>query len=103
MPDIQSIVLKIAGIVKKEVDMKYRLFIFGSRVEDAPHPKADIDIGILANQPIDPIKLANIREEIERIPTLLKIDFVDFSSVSREFRQVAMKKTKDIDFDIRPV
>ena len=85
------------------MDIKYRLFLFGSRVEGAHHPKADIDIGFLADQPIDSIKLANIREEINRIPTLLKIDFVDFSSVSREFRQVAMKKTKDIDFDIRPV
>ncbi len=103
MPNIQSIVLKVAMIVKREVDVKYRLFIFGSRVEDAHHPKADIDIGIFADQPIDPIKLANIREEIDRIPTLLKIDFVDFSSVSREFRQIAMKKTKDIDFDLRTV
>ncbi len=103
MPNIQSIVLKVARIVKREVDVKYRLFIFGSRVEGAHHPKADIDIGILADQPIDPIKLAYIREEIDSISTLLKIDFVDFSSVSQEFRQIAMKKTKDIDFDLRTV
>ncbi len=103
MPGIQPIVLKIARIVKRELDLKYRLFLFGSRVEGAHHSRADIDIGILADQSIDPIKLANIREEIDRIPTLLKIDFVDFSSVSREFRQIAMKKTKDIDFDIQTI
>ncbi len=97
MSSIQSIVLKVAMIVKREMDIKYRLFLFGSwSVEGAHHPKADIDIDILADQPIDPIKLVNIREEIDRIPTLLKIDFVDFSSVSREFRQIAMKKTKNI-------
>ena len=96
MPDIQTIVLKIAEIVKREVDVKYRMFLFGSRVDDSHHPKADIDIGILADQPIDSKKFANIREEIDRIPTLLKIDFVDFSSVSREFRQIALQKTRDI-------
>ena len=96
MLDIQSIVLKIAEIVKREMDVKHRLFLFGSRVEDAHHPRADIDIGILADQPINPVTLANIREEIDRIPTFLKIDFVDFSSVSLEFRQIAMQKIKDI-------
>jgi len=96
MSDIQSILKQIAMIVNKEMDRKYRLFLFGSRAGGDYHPKADIDIGILPDQPIDPRKLADIREKIENIPTLLRIDFVDFSSVGQDFRKIAMEKTKDI-------
>ena len=96
MLETKAIIRSVAGIVKKEVDVEYRLFLFGSRAENAHHPKADIDIGILSDKSIDPIRLSNIREEIDRIPTLLKIDFVDFSSVSQEFKQIAMEKTKNI-------
>ncbi len=96
MPDIQHILIEIAGIVKREMDMKYRLFLFGSRASGGHDPKADIDIGISAAKPVEAKTMVNIKEKLEQIPTLLKIDFVDFSSVSQDFRKIAMQKTKDI-------
>jgi len=96
MHDIQHILTDIAGIVKKEMDMKYKLFLFGSRTSDGHDPKADIDIGIIADKPVEAKTMVSIKEKLEQIPTLLKIDFVDFSSVSQDFRKIAMKKTKDL-------
>ena len=37
-----------------------------------------------------------IKEKIDQIPTLLKIDFVDFGAVSEDFKTVAMKNAREI-------
>ena len=96
-PDnIHPIIDRIAEIVRREMKENYRLFLFGSRASDGHDPKADIDIGIIADKPVEAKTMVNIKERLEQIPTLLKIDFVDFSSVSQDFRKIAMQKTKDI-------
>ena len=41
-------------------------------------------------------KWLSIQEKLEQIPTLLKIDLVDFNSVDEEFKKVALKYTKEI-------
>ena len=96
MTDISGIIEKIEKIIQEEVDCDYRLFLFGSRVKDYFHEKSDIDIGILSEKPLAAIQLFSIKEKIDEIPTLLKIDFVDFSVVSEDFRTVALKQTKEI-------
>jgi predicted nucleotidyltransferase len=94
--NIQPILDRIAEIVRQEMKGNYRLFLFGSRAGDGHDSKADIDIGIIADKPVEARTMVTIKESLEQIPTLLKIDFVDFSSVSQDFRKIAMKKTKDI-------
>ena len=96
MSNIQSILKQIAMIVKKEMNTEYQLFLFGSRASGGHDPKADIDIGISADKPVEAKTMVNIKEKLEQIPTLLKIDFVDFSMVSQGFRKIAMKEIKDI-------
>jgi uncharacterized protein len=96
-PDnIQPILDRIAENVRQEMTGNYRLFLFGSRTSDGHDPKADIDIGIIADKPVEAKTMVNIKERLEQIPTLLKIDFVDLASVSCDFRKIAMQKTKDI-------
>jgi len=100
-PDnIQPILDRIAEIVWREMEENYRLFLFGSRASDGHDSKADIDIGIIADKPVEAKTMVSIKEKLEQIPTLLKIDFVDFSSVSHDFRKIAMKKTKETVFSI---
>ena len=94
--NIQTILDHIAEIVRREMEGNYRLFLFGSRASDGHDPKADIDIGIIAVKPDEAKIMVSIKERLEQIPTLLKIDFVDFSMVSQEFRKIAMKEKKDI-------
>ena len=94
--NIQTILDHIAEIVRREMAGNYRLFLFGSRTSDGHDSKADIDIGISADKPVEAKTMVNIKEGLEQIPTLLKIDFVDFSMVSQEFRKIAMKEKKDI-------
>ena len=90
-PDnIQPIIDRIAEIVRRETKGNYRLFLFGSRASDGHDPKADIDIGIIADKPVEAKTMVSIKERLEQIPTLLKIDFVDFSKVCQEFKDISM-------------
>jgi len=38
--------------------------------------------------------MAKIKEEVEEIPTLYKIDIIDFKSVEKDFYEVAKKKVE---------
>lgn len=75
---------------------QYKVFYFGSRVTGRASDRADIDLGIKGDQPIPIEILGQLREEIENLPTLYSVDLVDFSSVSDNFREVAMKKVEYI-------
>ncbi len=49
-------------------------------------PTSDIDIGLLGEAPVDFLVMAQIREEIARLPTLRKIEVVDLWGVEDQFR-----------------
>jgi predicted nucleotidyltransferase len=99
LSDISSIIKIIAKIVSEEINGDYRLFLFGSRAKENCNEKSDIDVGILSDHLINANQMLSIKEKIEEIPTLLKIDFVDFNTVSDDFRSVALKNAKEITID----
>jgi predicted nucleotidyltransferase len=87
---------EVAKIVRREVKLDFRLFLFGSRADKTNDARSDVDIGILAGNPISAKSLFTIREKIDEIPTLLKIDFLDFAAVDDEFRNVALTTAIEI-------
>jgi predicted nucleotidyltransferase len=93
---VQRILEQISFIVADELECTYRLFLFGSRADDNFENTSDIDIGIIPDNPISPLKMANIQDKIDQIPTLLKIDLVDFNTVGDSFKTIALKHTIDI-------
>jgi len=93
---IEEILKQAAKIISSEIEGNYQLFLFGSRAREIHDEKSDIDIGILTDSQISGKKWLNIQEKIEQIPTLLKIDLVDFNSVDEAFKKVALKYTKEI-------
>ncbi len=95
--DIEEILRQAALIISSELEGSYRLFLFGSRAKDTSSDKSDIDIGILSNTRITGKQILTIQEKLEQIPTLLKIDVVDFNSVNDEFKKIALKDAKDIE------
>ncbi|GAB6909958.1 DNA polymerase beta domain protein region [Desulfosarcina cetonica] len=95
--DIQEILRQAALIISDELEGNYRLFLFGSRAKGTGSDKSDIDIGVISNTRITGRQLLKIQEKLEQIPTLLKIDIVDFNSVDDEFKKIALKYTKDIE------
>ena len=91
-----EIIEKVAKIVRQEVKQDFRLFLFGSRADKTNDARSDVDIGILAGNPISAKSLFTIREKIDEIPTLLKIDFLDFAAVDDKFQNIALKNAKEI-------
>lgn len=88
---------QIKDIVGRHLDLnQYKLFFFGSRVSGGSDEHSDIDLGIKGKQKVPLAKSAQIKDEIDNLPTLYKIELVDFERVSSEFRQVAMQNVEYI-------
>ncbi len=84
----------ILRILSKYLDLKkYKVFFFGSRVYENFDDRGDIDVGI--EGPEIPVEIKfKIEEELENLPTLYKIDFVDFNNVDEEFKRIAKKNVE---------
>lgn len=95
LQDIENTVAeRVRAIAPKGVR---RIFLFGSRATQTnQNPRADIDIGIIADDPLPLHQMARLREAIEEIPTLLKIDIVDFTGRNDAFTTVATRCMRTI-------
>ncbi len=84
---------EVLGIVSRHLDVNtYSVFFFGSRVIGKGDERSDIDIGIEGPEEISYEVMASIRDEIDNLTTLYKIEIVDFKNVSTEFKEVALKQ-----------
>lgn len=66
-----------------------RVFLFGSRADGTAKERSDYDIGIDCDGALPAITWTKIQEDIEKMPTLFKIDVVDFKETTGRFREVA--------------
>lgn len=83
---------EIKDIVGKYLDLnQYQIFFFGSRVSGKGDERSDIDIGIEGPEKISLRTMSKIKEEVENMPILYKIDIVDFKSVSSDFYEIAIQ------------
>lgn len=88
---LEKLKREIIAITSKHLDIsKYKIFFFGSRVSGKGDEHSDIDIGINGPEEISYEVMARIKEEAENLPTLYKIEIVDFSKVSSDFSKVAI-------------
>ncbi len=76
----------------KDEDVK--VVLFGSRARGDFVNTSDVDIGIIAEKGFDRKKLILLREYIDELNIPYKVEIVDFSSVSREFKQNTLKEAK---------
>lgn len=94
---VEKLKREILKIVGKHLDLKkYKVFFFGSRVLGKGTERADIDVGIDGPEPIPSVVWLAIQEEVENLPTLYKIDIVDFKRLSSKFRRVALERLEYI-------
>ena len=70
----------------------YEVFVYGSRATGNAQKWSDVDIGIRGEKKVPVRKLALIAEELEKSKIPYKVDVVDFSKTSEEFRKLALKK-----------
>ena len=68
-----------------------RIVVFGSRARGDNIACSDIDIGIIPKGEFDRNSLTLLREFIENSNIPYKVDIVDFSSTSEQFKREALK------------
>lgn len=89
--------LEIKKIIFQFLDpKKYKVFIFGSRAKGKAGKYSDYDIGILGKRPLPSYLKVLIEEALEESNLPFKVDIVDFSNVSKDFKKVALKKIKEL-------
>lgn len=89
---LEKLKREILEIVGRHLNLAhYRVFFFGSRVSGAGTDRSDIDIGIEGVEPVPAAALLAIEQEMENIPTLYKIQIMDFHDADARFKNVAFR------------
>ncbi len=94
---LEDLKAKILPIFEAHLDLsQHQVFFFGSRVTGTNSPRSDIDIGILGSASVSLQTMVNIRESVEKLTILYKIDVVDLMATSADFREEALKKIEPL-------
>ena len=75
---------------------EYQLFIFGSRATGKAQKYSDYDVGIFGKNQVSWSKIVLIEEALEESDLPYKVDIVDFSLVSANFKKVALSKIRKL-------
>jgi hypothetical protein len=73
-------------------DEDVKIILFGSRARGDFINVSDVDIGIIVGKGFDRRKLILLRECIEEFNIPYKVEIVDLSEVSEEFKQTALRE-----------
>jgi uncharacterized protein len=67
-------------------------FVFGSRVSNRHKKHSDLDVALTPKHPIDWRTMADIREAFEESTLPIRVDVIDWSACSEDFkRQISQK------------
>lgn len=88
--EIEAILKEATQIIQRHVPAHTQILLFGSWAKGEASLNSDLDIGILAEKTVSFEVMMRIRNEIEAVPTLRKIDVVDLRAVDDSFRNSAM-------------
>lgn len=87
----QDVVIKeTARIITRHLP-RARVFLFGSRARGTADATSDSDIGIMDTREIPLRVMAQIKEEIDSLPTLRSVDVVDLRAKSEDFREQILR------------
>ncbi|MEK7202687.1 MAG: nucleotidyltransferase domain-containing protein [Patescibacteria group bacterium] len=91
-----ELLASVKEIVHRYLGTDVQIVLFGSRATGNSVEFSDYDIGLRAEEPIEPLAMARIYDEIEALPILRQVDIVDLSKVTKRFYNTAMAKTRAI-------
>lgn len=92
----EEIIEAIAQRVRTFLGRDFRLYLFGSRASGKADRYADFDLMVWGPEAISEETFLEIKNSIDSLETLHKIDLVDYHRVSTEFRNVILEKAKEI-------
>lgn len=74
----------------------HQVVLFGSRAQGNAKSRSDFDLGVVGNTPLPLEDFFAIQDMLDELPTLYRIDWVDFARVSERFRAQALKNIEVI-------
>lgn len=74
----------------------HKVVLFGSRAMGNAKSRSDFDLGVIGETPLPLEDFYAIEDMLDELPTLYRIDWVDFAKVSERFRAQALKKVEVI-------
>ena len=86
------IIDKIVSLLRKDIEPE-RILLFGSRATDRHSPGSDFDIA-LDGKKISVRKMRELREKLEKVSGLHKVDIIFLESVDKEFKEIVLKRGK---------
>lgn len=89
-----EILKNVINILRNHINPP-RIILFGSRAEKELRKKADFDIAV-DEEMLNIRKLRILKDEIEKVTGLYKVDIVFLKSVDEDFRDIILKTGKVI-------
>lgn len=86
--DISSEHLAIVQQILRQLVPSCEVWAFGSRVKGTAKPFSDLDLVIMSQQPLSLALMASLHEAFSESDLPWKVDIVDWSTTSPEFRAV---------------
>jgi len=83
---------QVAGLARGMLGADTKVYWFGSWAEGRAVERSDVDVGIIASQPIPLDQLSQLRGAVEELPTLYMIDLVDLNAAGAELRERAVSR-----------
>lgn len=68
-----------------------KIILFGSRARQDNHLASDVDIGLIPCGKVDRKKVILLKEKMDDLNVPYKVEIVDFSETSQDFKEEAMK------------
>ncbi|MBI2436945.1 MAG: nucleotidyltransferase domain-containing protein [Candidatus Magasanikbacteria bacterium] len=95
--EIQRIIQKSTQTIRKHLpDQEWELLLFGSQSKKTARDRSDIDIAIRGKKAVPLVVMHHIKEDIDQISTLRKIDIVDLSRTSTAFQHRVSQEGKQL-------
>ncbi len=85
LEQIKACILSVLG------DQNVSIALFGSRARGEAGRGSDVDVAVIAHGRWDERRMVFLREKLDDLNVPYKVDLVDFSVVSEEFRQLAFQ------------
>lgn len=88
----EIIIDKIISLLRKDIKPNL-ILLFGSRAERRHSPGSDFDIA-LDGKRISVRKMRELREKLEKVSGLHKVDVIFLESVDKEFKEIVLRRGK---------
>ena len=89
---IARLLEEIIDIFRKNIKIPFRLYLFGSFATGKASYFSDLDIALETDKDLDEKDILKIKENLENLQTLRKIDFVYLNKASENIRNTIQKE-----------